>query len=323
MRMDNKIFSEKLRDLRKSKGMSQEQLSEKLGISVQAVSKWECAQSYPDIELLPIIADIMGVSIDYLLRGGEPVNNNIDLPVNKFSGDNAGMNSRIGKEVGFPDDNVLRIVQFKGRTLLKQDNYDPQIKIPLYIEADCFQNVDTVEIWGSAEIKGDIGGNVSAGGGVNCGDVGNNVECGGGVHCGNVSNNVECGGGVNCGDVGNNIDCGGGVNCGNVGNNVDCGGGVKCGDVGYSVDCGGDVKCASVGGDVSAGKNVVCENVEGDVSAGGSIECKDVTGDVSVGNNVKLVCADIDGDVHMETGELHCKKIHGDVKCSGNIYYDK
>lgn len=291
MPMDNKIFSETLRDLRKSKGMSQEQLSEKLGISVQAVSKWECAQSYPDIELLPVIADIMRVSIDYLLRGSESVNNNADLPVNKFYGDNAGTNSKIGKEFDLPDDNVLRIIQFKGSTLLKKDNYDPKIKILLYMEDDCLRNVETVEIWESADIKGDIGGNVSAGGGVNCGDVGNNVDCGGGVNCGDVGNNVDCGGGVNCGDVGNDVDCGGGVNCGDVGNDVGCGGGVSCANVGDSVDAGGDVKCASVGGDVSAGRNVVCENVE--------------------------------GDVHVENGELHCKEIHGAVSCGGSIYYDK
>lgn len=288
MRMDNKIFSEKLRDLRKSKGMSQEQLSEKLGISVQAVSKWECAQSYPDIELLPIIADIMEVSIDYLLCGGEPVNNNVDLPVNKFSGDNAGMNSRIGKEVGFPDDNVLRIVQFKGRKLLRQDNYDPQIKIPLYIEDGDLEDVDTVEIWGSANIEGNITGSVNAGGGVNCGNVGDYVEAGGGVNCGCVGDYVEARGGVNCGPVGDYVEAGGGVNCGPVGDYVEAGGGVNCGAVGEYVEASGDVKCTTVGGDVTAGRNVECEDVAGDVTAGGKVTCKNVEGDVTAGSSVEI-----------------------------------
>ena len=288
MRMDNKIFSEKLRDLRKSKGMSQEQLSEKLGISVQAVSKWECAQSYPDIELLPIIADIMGVSIDYLLRGVEFVNNKGSLNAGKISDDNAETNSEIGKEVGLPDDNVLRIVQFKGRKLLRQDNYDPQIKIPLYIEDGDLEDVDTVEIWGNANIEGDINGSVNAGGGVNCGNVGDYVEAGGGVNCGCVGDYVEARGGVNCGPVGDYVEAGGGVNCGPVGDYVEAGGGVNCGAVGEYVEASGDVKCTTVGGDVTAGRNVECEDVAGDVTAGGKVTCKNIEGDVTAGSSVEI-----------------------------------
>ena len=58
------FFSSKLRELRRESAMSQEQLANICGVSVQAVSKWECAQSYPDIELLEIIADTFGVKID-------------------------------------------------------------------------------------------------------------------------------------------------------------------------------------------------------------------------------------------------------------------
>ena len=61
-------FNDKLTALRKQKGMSQEQLAELLGVSRQAVSRWECGASCPDITLLPIIADYFNVSIDYLLE---------------------------------------------------------------------------------------------------------------------------------------------------------------------------------------------------------------------------------------------------------------
>ena len=58
--------------LRKEKGMTQEQLAEKVGVSAQAVSKWENDASCPDITLLPLLGDILGVSVDELL-GVKPI----------------------------------------------------------------------------------------------------------------------------------------------------------------------------------------------------------------------------------------------------------
>jgi len=62
--MENNI-GERIRDLRKEQGVTQEQLAEAVGVSAQAVSKWECGGS-PDIELLAGIADTLNVSIDRL-----------------------------------------------------------------------------------------------------------------------------------------------------------------------------------------------------------------------------------------------------------------
>jgi len=55
--------------LRRAKGLKQDQLSEMLGVSPQAVSKWENDQTCPDISLLPELAKILGVSVDELLSG--------------------------------------------------------------------------------------------------------------------------------------------------------------------------------------------------------------------------------------------------------------
>lgn len=55
--------------LRRQKGMKQEELAEKLGVTPQAVSKWENDQTCPDIGLLPKLARILGVSVDELLTG--------------------------------------------------------------------------------------------------------------------------------------------------------------------------------------------------------------------------------------------------------------
>ena len=64
--MDNR-FSNNFKELRKLQELTQEQVAEMLGVTSQAISKWECGTSYPDIEMLPIIANIFKVSTDYLL----------------------------------------------------------------------------------------------------------------------------------------------------------------------------------------------------------------------------------------------------------------
>ncbi len=71
--MAGTTFSTTLQSLRKQKGVTQEQLATHLGVSPQAVSKWENG-SYPDGDLLPQIADYFEVSIDYLYgRASEKV----------------------------------------------------------------------------------------------------------------------------------------------------------------------------------------------------------------------------------------------------------
>lgn len=63
----NNNLGTNIKTLRKQLNITQEQLAEALNISSQAVSKWETHISYPDITLLPSIADFFGVSIDFLL----------------------------------------------------------------------------------------------------------------------------------------------------------------------------------------------------------------------------------------------------------------
>ena len=61
-------FAEKLYQLRKQKGLSQEQLADELGVSRQAISKWEGGTCLPETEKLAQLSDFLGVSIDYLLK---------------------------------------------------------------------------------------------------------------------------------------------------------------------------------------------------------------------------------------------------------------
>lgn len=62
------ILADKIIELRKKSGMSQEELAEKLGVSRQSVSKWEGAQSTPDLNRILQLSEIFGVSTDALLK---------------------------------------------------------------------------------------------------------------------------------------------------------------------------------------------------------------------------------------------------------------
>ena len=64
-------FNEKLQELRKQKGLTQEELAEKLYVSRTAVSKWESGRGYPNIESLKAIAKFFSVTVDELLSTGE------------------------------------------------------------------------------------------------------------------------------------------------------------------------------------------------------------------------------------------------------------
>ena len=59
------VLSERIVELRKDRGLTQEQLGQLVGVSAQAVSKWEKGGA-PDVELLPALADRLGVTIDSL-----------------------------------------------------------------------------------------------------------------------------------------------------------------------------------------------------------------------------------------------------------------
>lgn len=65
------IFSEKLQLIRKSKGLTQEELADNLDVSRQAVAKWESGQVYPDISNLIGISNLFNVTVDYLVRDQE------------------------------------------------------------------------------------------------------------------------------------------------------------------------------------------------------------------------------------------------------------
>ncbi|MEF9968355.1 MAG: helix-turn-helix transcriptional regulator, partial [Longicatena sp.] len=72
-------FNEKLLQLRKEKGYSQEELAQKLGVSRQAISKWEVSDSYPEMENILEICKLFDVSMDYMLKEGVMRDKNDDV----------------------------------------------------------------------------------------------------------------------------------------------------------------------------------------------------------------------------------------------------
>ena len=100
-------IANRLLEFRKRSGLSQEELAEKVGVSCQAVSKWEQQISCPDIMLLPELAKIFGVTIDELFGN---------------TSDKEIVYSLVGN-VPWNDDGKLRIAIYSGRKLMEQSEH--------------------------------------------------------------------------------------------------------------------------------------------------------------------------------------------------------
>ncbi len=67
-------IADRIQQLRKTKGISQEELADQIGVSRQAVSKWESEQSIPDVDKIMKLSDYFEVTTDYLIKGIEQKN---------------------------------------------------------------------------------------------------------------------------------------------------------------------------------------------------------------------------------------------------------
>lgn len=236
--MEIKI-SEVIKNKRRDMNISQEALGEKLGVTVQAVSKWETGLSYPDITLLPQIAEYFNISLDRLFYGGEDIDEG---------------NHVVFEEI--PDDNNLRVFQCLGQKILKKEIYEKGKPFELIIPDNDDKTLN-FEIWGGASIEGDISGNVNAGDGVNCGGVRGNVHAGDGVNCGGVGGDVHAGDGVNSGGVSGSVSAGDSVNCGSVGGNVDAGDNIMCGNISGNAQAGDRIECNEIKGDAHCDGDII------------------------------------------------------------------
>lgn len=249
-------FGNTITNYRKNLGITQEALAQRLEVTNQAVSKWESDLCCPDIQLLPKLADIFGISIDALF-GREPA----ARPAQKV----------FVEGLPWEEDKTLRAVLYVGHTLIGHSSVN-KTSDPAAREIHFVYEGPALNVSSDLSVTcGDVEGNVDAGSSVTCGNVAGDVDAGADVRCGAVGGDVDAGANVNCTDVSGDVDAGYNVTCGEIGGDVDAGGDVKCAGVGGAVDAGGDVKCADVGGDVDAGGDVTCASVSGSVDAGGSV----------------------------------------------------
>lgn len=87
-------LGEKIMRLRQSKGLSQEEFGEKMGVSRQAVSKWETGQTMPDVDKIIQMSEFFGVTTDYLLKNESEKTNSVN-----FDNGNAELNSSSKKSI--------------------------------------------------------------------------------------------------------------------------------------------------------------------------------------------------------------------------------
>jgi len=165
-----------IRERRKQLGWSQEKLAEQLGVSAQAVSKWETATSYPDITLLPKLEEILSITLEQLFYGVA-----MHASASAPSAENMA-------RYGLPDDDIVRIIQFLGNTPLARTEACAEIDTPpIPLAVPPHENSINVHIWGNASINGTVNGPIHAGNNIQCGTVNGSASCGAALTCNTVN----------------------------------------------------------------------------------------------------------------------------------------
>ncbi|MDR2504852.1 MAG: helix-turn-helix domain-containing protein [Oscillospiraceae bacterium] len=211
------ILKDNILALRKKSGLTQNAVADKLGVTFQAVSKWESGQSIPDISILLQLAEMYGITIDDLFGVSQ-------------SGVSQAAESNIKRTVidGLPweNDDKLRIVVFSGHRLLDETR-------------DLSGYTFTIE----GEVK-----NVECRCNLNCGDIEGMVRAGADINCGTISGIVKAGADIHCGDVEGSASAGCDLRCGSVGENANAGCNLDCGDIGGDAHAGCEIYCKTVKG---------------------------------------------------------------------------
>ena len=233
--MSENNLNKNISDLRKAAGLTQEALASQLGLSYQAISKWENGLSCPDVLLLPRIAEIFGVSIDVLFGLEKPAAQLVPVPEKQ-------------PELPWPDDEGIYMVVYQGHKLITEDpvELNPRLRELPFVWKGPALNVSSVL---NLRVAGNVKGDASAGGNLSCDGVGGNAVAGGNVTCDSVSGDVTAGGSVSCDQVYGSVEAGTSVACDAVGGNVSAGGNVTCDAIGGSVSSGGYVRCDDEDGD--------------------------------------------------------------------------
>ncbi len=137
-------FTEKIRALRESAGLTQAELAEQVGVSEKVVSKWECGETKPSAEVLPALADAFGISIDALFEHHHDLRGDLLLSVRDYIRDTDpaevfdrmqeivsymafGADIRQSEDGGWYTPEVMREIIDEWQELIDRDDPRPQI----------------------------------------------------------------------------------------------------------------------------------------------------------------------------------------------------
>ncbi len=234
----NIILAANIQKHRKKAGLTQEELADKLGVTFQAVSKWENAKSAPDILFLPMLADLFSCYIDELFSREVKTENHYDHCA----------------ELPWNDDDIIRGVVCQGKKILTiHDRIIDKFTFEFKGEAK------NVESHCNLSVLGDVKGGFSAGDGVAVkGNVSGGCNAGDSISVGgHIMGGIICGDGVDCnGNIMGSIHCGVSVNCkGNINGNIAC----------EKITANGDVTAEKIEGNVTCNA-VKCENIDGEIN---------------------------------------------------------
>ncbi len=194
---------------RKKCGLTQEELAKELGVTFQAISKWENAKSAPDILLLPQMADVFGCHIDELF--GREVKTEIHY-------DHCA-------ELPWWDDDVIRIFQTQGKRILKVEEGGPGTVFSIEFPKNCNETTRQyfqVEVLGNVITDSSINGNVTAHGNViTDSSINGNVTAHDNVITdSSINGNVTATGCIDCHDINGNVTAHALVQADRIGGNI-------------------------------------------------------------------------------------------------------
>lgn len=176
---------------RKAKGWTQAELGEKIGVSNQAVSKWESEMSMPDVMLLPVLADAFECYIDELFSRGVKT---------EFHYDHCA-------EFPWADDNTIRIFQTVGKKIIKSQETNTCIEVAF--PRNCNETTRQyfkVEVFGNLFSDSSINGDVVCHGYIDCHEINGDVSAQGTItaHEINSHGKIVCNS-LNCDKIEGNI----------------------------------------------------------------------------------------------------------------------
>ena len=157
----NITLAENILKYRKKNGLSQDELAQKLGVTFQAVSKWENAKAAPDIAFLPKMADIFGCYIDELFSREVETK----IPYDSCA------------ELPWPDDRTIRIFQTLGKKIIKSQEANTCMEV--VFPRNCNETTRQyfkVEVFGNLVSDSSINGDVVCHGHIECHEINGDVS---------------------------------------------------------------------------------------------------------------------------------------------------